>query len=47
MQSGQQQIAAALATQADRETQAAAMLHRAAQEALTQVGGGLSGFDSM
>ncbi|EFJ41441.1 hypothetical protein VOLCADRAFT_98619 [Volvox carteri f. nagariensis] len=36
LQSGQQQMAATLASQADREAQAAAMLHRAAQEALVQ-----------
>ncbi|GLC52616.1 hypothetical protein PLESTB_000649500 [Pleodorina starrii] len=36
LQSGQQQMAATLASQADREAQAAAMLHRAAQEALAQ-----------
>ncbi|GIL58216.1 hypothetical protein Vafri_13330 [Volvox africanus] len=36
LQSGQQQMAATLAAQAEREAAAAAMLHRAAQEALAQ-----------
>ncbi|GIL79274.1 hypothetical protein Vretifemale_8656 [Volvox reticuliferus] len=36
LQSGQQQMAATLAAQAEREAQAAAMLHRAAQEAMAQ-----------